>query len=148
MPTNQPFTHSMVTANFEAAKRGDLNPAAALTERLIDAAIAYENTNSYPAFSRDETLRAELFAARAAIEDRIETLEAKGPTLAELHERLSNELDPEIGLPSDYLLRCIHADLEIRGRKNPAFAVTVHHRNIVLSAVAAALRAHPLPSKD
>lgn len=63
-------------------------------------------------------------------------------------ESLSNELDPEIGFPSDYLLRCIHADLEIRGRKNPDFAVTVHHRNIVLSAVANALRSSSLLTWD
>lgn len=56
------------------------------------------------------------------------------------HERLSEELDPEIGFPSDDLLRRIHLDVETRGRKNPDFAVTVHHRNIVLSAVAHALR--------
>ena len=55
-------------------------------------------------------------------------------------ERLSNELDPEIGFPSDDLLRRIHLDIETRGRKNQAFAVSVHHRNIVLSAVARALR--------
>lgn len=67
---------------------------------------------------------------------------------AGLVERLSNALDPEIGLPSDYLLRCIHADLEIRGRKNPDFAVTVHHRNIVLSAVAEALRSSSLLTWD
>jgi hypothetical protein len=55
-------------------------------------------------------------------------------------ERLSNELDPEIGFPSEDLLRRIHLDVETRGRKNSAFAVSVHHRNIVLSAVAHALR--------
>ncbi|MBZ9759519.1 hypothetical protein LB553_01280 [Mesorhizobium sp. CA8] len=53
---------------------------------------------------------------------------------------LSNELDPEIGFPSDELLRRVHLDVETRGRKNPEFAVSVHHRNIVLSAVAHALR--------
>ncbi len=58
-------------------------------------------------------------------------------------ERLANMLDPEIGLPSDRLLRVIHADVETRGRKNNKFAVTVHHRNIVLSAVAAAIRKGP-----
>lgn len=55
-------------------------------------------------------------------------------------ERLANMSDPEVGLPSDRLLRVIHADVETRGRKNNKFAVTVHHRNIVLSAVAAAIR--------
>ena len=55
-------------------------------------------------------------------------------------ERFSEELDPEIAFPSDDLLRRIHLDVEVRGRKNPDFAVTVHHRNIVLSAVAHALR--------
>jgi hypothetical protein len=71
----------------------------------------------------------------------ITTLRARLETVeAETRERLSNELDPEIGLPSDYLLRSIHADLEMWGRKHPDFAVTVHHRNIVLSAVAAAIR--------
>lgn len=55
-------------------------------------------------------------------------------------ERLSNEIDPEIGFPSDNLLRRIHLDVEARGRKDPAFAVTVHHRNIVLSAAANAIR--------
>ena len=59
-------------------------------------------------------------------------------------ERLSNELDPEIGFPTDDLLRRIHLDIETRGRKNPAFAVSVHHRNIVLSAVAHALRKRDL----
>lgn len=58
-------------------------------------------------------------------------------------ERLANMLDPEIGLPSDRLLRVIHADVETRGRKNNKFAVTVHHRSIVLSAVAAAIRKGP-----
>lgn len=53
---------------------------------------------------------------------------------------LADELDPEVGFPSDELLRRIHLDVETRGRKNPDFAVTVHHRNIVLSAVAHALR--------
>lgn len=55
-------------------------------------------------------------------------------------ERITNRLDPEIGFPNDDLLRRIHADIEIRGRKNSDFAVTVHHRNIVLSAAANALR--------
>lgn len=55
-------------------------------------------------------------------------------------ERLSNELDPEIGFPTDDLLRRIHLDIETRGRKSSDFAVSVHHRNIVLSAVAHALR--------
>lgn len=59
-------------------------------------------------------------------------------------ERIADVLDPEVGFPSDDLLRCIHADIEIRGRKNPAFAVSVHHRNIVLSAVANALRSSHL----
>lgn len=53
---------------------------------------------------------------------------------------LADEIDPEVGFPSDELLRRIHLDVETRGRKNPDFAVTVHHRNIVLSAVAHALR--------
>lgn len=55
-------------------------------------------------------------------------------------EGLPNWLDPEIGFPNDDLLRRIHADIELRGRKDSAFAVSVHHRNIVLSAVANALR--------
>ena len=55
-------------------------------------------------------------------------------------ERLSNALDPEVGFPTDDLLRRIHLDVETRGRKNSDFAVSVHHRNIVLSAVAHALR--------
>lgn len=59
---------------------------------------------------------------------------------ADIIEKLANWIDPEIGFPDDNLLRHIHADIEIRGRKNPDFAVTVHHRNIVLSAVANALR--------
>lgn len=42
----------------------------------------------------------------------------------------------------DDLLNAIHADLENRGRKDHQFMVSVHHRNIVLSAVAAALRRH------
>lgn len=53
---------------------------------------------------------------------------------------LADEIDPEVGFPSDCLLRRIHLDVETRGRKNPAFAVSVHQRNIVLSAVAHALR--------
>lgn len=77
-----------------------------------------------------QTVTSEIATLRA----RLETVEA------ETRERLSNELDPEIGLPSDARLRNIHADLEMRGRKHPDFAVTVHHRNIVLSAVAAELR--------
>jgi len=80
--------------------------------------------------SLNASLRVDIEALRA----RLETVEA------ETRERLSNELDPEIGLPSDARLRNIHADLEMRGRKHPDFAVTVHHRNIVLSAVAAELR--------
>ncbi len=63
-------------------------------------------------------------------------------------EHLANALDPEMGFPSDYLLRCIHADIEIRGRKNSDFAVSVHHRNIVLSAVANALRRSSLLAWD
>jgi len=55
-------------------------------------------------------------------------------------ERIADEIDPEIGFPSDNLLRRIHLDVEARGRKNPDFAVTVHHRNIVLSAAAHAIR--------
>jgi hypothetical protein len=55
-------------------------------------------------------------------------------------ERLGCWIDPETAYPDDNLLRRIHADIEIRGRKNPDFAVSVHHRNIVLSAVANALR--------
>ncbi len=55
-------------------------------------------------------------------------------------ECLSEEIDPEVAYPSDDLLRRIHLDIETRGRKNPDFAVSVHHRNIVLSAVAHALR--------
>ncbi len=60
-------------------------------------------------------------------------------------ERVANAIDPEVGFPSDHLLRRIHADLEGRGRKNPAFEVSVHHRNIVLSAAAKALRSHEMP---
>lgn len=56
------------------------------------------------------------------------------------HHNLADELDPEVGFPSDDLLRRIHLDVETRGRKNQAFAVSVHQRNIVLSAVAHALR--------
>ena len=67
---------------------------------------------------------------------------------AELIESLSNWLDPEIGFPNDDLLRRIHLDIELRGRKDPAFAVSVHHRNIALSAVAAALRASHLSWHD
>lgn len=81
-----------------------------------------------------ETTATRLTAENEALRARLETVEA------ETRERLSNELDPEIGLPSDARLRNIHADLEMRGRKHPDFAVTVHHRNIVLSAVAAELR--------
>lgn len=60
--------------------------------------------------------------------------------VAATREHLSNEIDPEVGFPNDELLRRIHLEVETRGRKNPAFIVTVHHRNIVLSAVAHALR--------
>jgi hypothetical protein len=56
------------------------------------------------------------------------------------HHDLADEIDPEVGFPSDDLLRRIHLDVETRGRKNQAFAVSVHHRSIVLSAVAHALR--------
>lgn len=61
-------------------------------------------------------------------------------TVSRVHESLANELDPEVALPTEELLRKIHVDLEIRGRKDPSFAVTIHHRNIALSAVAKAIR--------
>ena len=57
---------------------------------------------------------------------------------------LPDELDPECGFPTDQLLRRIHLDVETRGRKNADFVVSVHHRNIVLSAVAHALRKRDL----
>lgn len=69
-----------------------------------------------------------------------EVLHRIGDMTTRVQERLSEELDPEIGAPTDDLLRRIHLDVETRGRKNPAFIVSVHHRNIVLSAVAHAIR--------
>jgi hypothetical protein len=55
---------------------------------------------------------------------------------------LADFLDPETAI-DDRVLRAIHLDLETRGRKNADFMVTVHHRNIVLSAAARAVRKTP-----
>lgn len=46
----------------------------------------------------------------------------------------------------DDLLCAIHADLENQGRAHVEFAVSVHHRNIVLNAVARMLRQHVNPN--
>lgn len=58
--------------------------------------------------------------------------------------KIADALDPEQPPrdEGDDLLLAIHADLENRGREVAPYMVSVHHRNIVLSAVAAALRKH------
>lgn len=59
-------------------------------------------------------------------------------------EQIANDLDPTCPPDGDYLLNAIHADIQ-----NNHPEVTVTHRNIVLHAVASALRksaASPAPA--
>lgn len=92
----------------------------------------------YPA-----TLRS--IAALVSSQDaRIAALEAQveGMRVADVADAINPERSPDGGW-RDQLLNVIHADIENRGRVNADFAVTVHHRNIVISAVARALSAMP-----
>lgn len=58
--------------------------------------------------------------------------------------KIADAIDPEAPPrgEGDDLLCAVHADLNSRGLADPLFLVSVHHRNIVLNAVAVALRKH------
>lgn len=68
-------------------------------------------------------------------------------TVWQVADAIDPERSPDGGW-RDQLLSEIHADLENRGRRDKDFAVTVHHRNIVISAVSKALRDLPSASEE
>ena len=62
--------------------------------------------------------------------------------------KIADALDPAEPPDGDELLNAIHADLENQGRMHAEFFVSVHHRNIVLNAVARTLRKHVNPNEE